>query len=60
LPDVLDEAGVAFLEIGADQGEAMSALVGNRLPGWRCAIELDLAGLPRVARIERSVAAAPA
>ena len=23
------------------------------LPGWRCTIELDLAGLPRVARIER-------
>jgi release factor glutamine methyltransferase len=58
LPEVLVEDGVAFLEIGADQREAMLALVAERSPGWQCAIELDLAGLPRVARIERSVAAA--
>ncbi len=56
LPEVLVEGGVALLEIGADQREAMLALVAERLPGWRCAIELDLAGLPRVARIERAVA----
>ena len=53
LPDVLVETGVALLEIGADQRDGMVGLVGERLPGWRCAIELDLAGLPRVARIER-------
>ncbi len=35
-----------------------SSLVGDRLPGWACTIELDLAGLPRVARIERSAGAA--
>ena len=58
LPEVLDEASVAFLEIGADQGDAMVSLVGDRLPGWVCTIELDLAGLPRVARIERSTGAA--
>ncbi len=58
LPEVLDEAGVAFLEIGADQRDAMVSLVGDRLPGWVCTIELDLAGLPRVARIERSAGVA--
>ncbi|HEV8402746.1 MAG TPA: hypothetical protein VGQ31_06895, partial [Candidatus Limnocylindrales bacterium] len=59
LPGVLVEDGVALFEIGADQGEAMPALVGERLPGWGCTIELDLAGLPRVARVERSAAAEP-
>jgi release factor glutamine methyltransferase len=58
LPEVLVEGGVSLLEIGADQREAMLALVAERLPGWRCGIELDLAGLPRVARIERAVAVA--
>jgi release factor glutamine methyltransferase len=58
LPEVLAGDGVALLEIGADQREAMLELVAERLPGWRCEVELDLAGLPRVARIERSVAAA--
>jgi release factor glutamine methyltransferase len=57
LPDVLVPSGVALLEIGADQCESMLALVAERLPDWRCAIELDLAGLPRVARIERAEAA---
>ncbi|HEY8817962.1 MAG TPA: peptide chain release factor N(5)-glutamine methyltransferase [Candidatus Limnocylindrales bacterium] len=49
----LDEGGVALLEIGADQGEAIVELAAARLPGWLCIVELDLAGLPRVARIER-------
>ncbi len=40
-------------EIGADQGEAIVGLVGTALPGWRVAVLADLAGLPRVARIER-------
>ena len=53
LPRVLVEGGVALVEIGADQGEAIVSLVTARLPGWRCVVELDLAGLPRVARIER-------
>jgi release factor glutamine methyltransferase len=53
LPVALADDGVALLEIGADQGEAMVALVASRLPGWVCRVELDLAGLPRVARLAR-------
>ena len=53
LPVALADDGVALLEIGADQGEAIVALVASRLPGWVCRVELDLAGLPRVARIAR-------
>jgi methylase of polypeptide subunit release factors len=53
LPEALAEDGVALLEIGADQGEAIAALVVDRLPGWACTVEVDLAGLPRVARISR-------
>jgi hypothetical protein len=43
-----------LLEIGADQGELVVGLVAERLPGWACSVELDLASLPRVARIERA------
>ena len=50
--------GVALLEIGADQGDGILELVAERLPGWRWAVELDLAGLPRVARIERAAGGA--
>ncbi len=53
LPDALAPDGLALLEIGADQGDAIVALVGELLPGWACRVEADLAGLPRVARIER-------
>jgi release factor glutamine methyltransferase len=53
LPDALAEGGVALLEIGADQGDAIETLVNEVLPGWRCQVELDLAGLPRVARLGR-------
>ena len=51
LPGVLAPDGLALLEIGADQGDAIVALVAGRLSGWRCSVELDLAGLPRVARV---------
>jgi release factor glutamine methyltransferase len=51
LPEALVPDGVALLEIGADQGASIVDLVGARLPGWQCAVELDLAGLPRVARV---------
>ena len=54
LPDVLARGGVALLEIGSDQADALRGLVEERLPGWRPAIEPDLAGHPRVARIERA------
>jgi release factor glutamine methyltransferase len=53
LPEALSEGGVALLEIGADQGEAIVGLCGELLPGWSCEVEADLAGLPRVARIRR-------
>jgi release factor glutamine methyltransferase len=45
--------GVALLEIGADQEDDVGAAVASVLPGWRCTVERDLAGLPRVARVRR-------
>ena len=59
LPDALIDDGVALLEIGADQGEAIVALSAARLPGWACAVEPDLSGLPRVARIARIAPGSP-
>ena len=53
LPDALAEDGVAFLEIGADQGHGIVDLVAATLPGWACSVQADLAGLPRVARVSR-------
>jgi release factor glutamine methyltransferase len=53
LPDRLADRGTTLLEIGADQGEAIVERCKRLLPGWRCSVEVDLAGLPRVARIER-------
>ena len=54
LPSALFRDGVAFLEIGGDQGEAILTAVGGRLPGWTCTVEKDLSGLPRVARLARA------
>ncbi len=56
LPTGLAADGTAFLEIGADQGEAIVTVVGERLPGWACRVETDLAGLPRTAVLRRGVA----
>ena len=53
LPETVAPAATTFLEIGADQGDAVEALVAEQLPGWSCSVARDLAGLPRVARIER-------
>jgi release factor glutamine methyltransferase len=53
LPDVLASDGVALLEIGADQGSAAPAVVATELPGWTASVETDLAGLPRILRVER-------
>jgi release factor glutamine methyltransferase len=53
LPGGLAAGGVAMLEIGGDQGEAIIGEVARRLPGWSCRVEADLGGLPRVARVER-------
>ena len=47
------DGGVALLEIGADQGEAIVGARRRPPAGLACAVEPDLAGLPRVARVER-------
>ncbi len=52
LPKVLERDGIALLEIGYDQGDAVPAAVAEQLPGWRCTVQADLADLPRLARIE--------
>jgi len=53
LPTALADGGVALIEIGADQGELAPAAVAETLPGWRAVVEPDLAGLPRVLRVDR-------
>ena len=60
LPKVLDASGVALLEIGADQGETIVEAVGELLPDWRCTVRADLAGLPRLARVEPPASAGAA
>ncbi len=55
LPSALDGHGVALLEIGADQGTSIGEHVAALLPGWSCRVHADLAGLPRVAVVERMV-----
>lgn len=59
LPSVLAGDGVALLEIGADQGDALVGAAAALLPGWRCAVRADLSGLPRLARLEPPQAQAP-
>jgi release factor glutamine methyltransferase len=53
LPGALAPNGEAMLEIGADQGELIVERCARVLPDWRCSVEPDLAGLPRVAVIIR-------
>jgi release factor glutamine methyltransferase len=53
LPAALAPGGTAALEIGADQGVTAAERIAERLPGWPTRIEADLAGLPRVAVVER-------
>jgi len=52
LPRVLRQDGVALLEIGSDQAERIVAEVAALAPGWTTEVLPDLAGLPRVARLE--------
>lgn len=52
LPRTLAPDGVAFLEIGADHGDLIAREVATRLPGWHCRVTNDLAGMPRLARVE--------
>lgn len=49
LPASLEADGAALIEIGGDQEGELRSLVGDRLAGWRCSVERDLGGLPRVA-----------
>jgi len=53
LPDTLAPSGVALIEVGSDQAAAVCAVAAGVRPGWRCSIEQDLAGRPRVVRLER-------
>ena len=55
LPEALTADGLALFEIGADQGEGAPAAVAAVLPGWRASVAPDLAGLPRILRVERAV-----
>lgn len=53
LPIGLAHGGTALLEIGGDQADLVSGIVRSHLPEATCAVETDLAGLPRIVRIER-------
>jgi len=48
LPDLLAQDGVAVLEIGWEQGEAVAALVRANLPDAGVDVALDLGGRPRI------------
>jgi release factor glutamine methyltransferase len=54
LPGSLAADGVALVEIGGDQGQAMLDLAAERLPRWTCELEKDLGGLHRVAVLRRT------
>lgn len=56
LPTMLAPGGLAVLEIGADQADAVTAIVSSKLPGWTCRITPDLSGLPRVASLSEGPA----
>jgi release factor glutamine methyltransferase len=51
LPGRLGDGGLALLEIGSDQADAMGDATAAVLPGWGCEVVADLAGLPRIARV---------
>jgi release factor glutamine methyltransferase len=55
LPAALLPDGVALLEIGFDQGPAVEAAVAALQGEWQCRVLPDLAGHPRLARVERGV-----
>ena len=54
LPGLLDDEGLALLEIGADQADAIWLAVNEALPDWHLSIHADLAGQARVAEVRRS------
>lgn len=52
LPSALAPFGAALLEIGSDQVDAAIAAAGAALPTWAASVIPDLAGHPRVLRLE--------
>jgi release factor glutamine methyltransferase len=56
LSSVLEVGGVALLEIGADQGETAAAAARAAVPGAVVAVLPDLAGRPRVLRVDAPLA----
>lgn len=56
LPDLLTPEGTALLEIGWDQGAAVTEAVAAMPPaaGWSSRIEEDLGGRPRLLHVERA------
>ncbi len=52
-PEVVAAGGAVLLEIGGDQGAAVTTAAAEVLPGWTCTIHPDLSGSPRVAQLER-------
>jgi release factor glutamine methyltransferase len=55
LPNYLDEKGMAFCEIGKDQGKLFTKIVQKYMPNTKCTILQDLAGFDRIAVIKRGV-----
>jgi release factor glutamine methyltransferase len=53
LDDALADDGVALLEIGSDQVQALGSDVAATLPGWTLVVHDDLEGRPRVAELSR-------
>jgi release factor glutamine methyltransferase len=51
LPRRLADRGVALVEIGTPQVDAVRTEVAHRLPSWSVALHADLAGQPRVAEL---------
>jgi release factor glutamine methyltransferase len=53
LPNMLAPGGVALVEIGSTQEGPAIELAGRVLAGWPASVDRDLAGDPRVLRLER-------
>ena len=51
MPDRLNAVGLALLEIGAEQADAIGGAAVALLPGWACEVVADPSGLPRIARL---------
>jgi release factor glutamine methyltransferase len=54
LPSMVSAGGVALLEIGSDQADALADLAADQLPGWTCVVTADLSGRPRVGTLAKA------